>query len=123
MILQVVGLILAFQTRKVEVTGLNSAKFVASLVYTSSILLVILSVVVFSMREFINFTAAIFDGGILLMAGLFLGLTFLPMVGQGIVQSYITCFYCSRYITCTRILRGRRYSPFHVHQILLLKTK
>ena len=41
-LLQIVGLVLAFQTRKVKITALNDSTFVAAVVYISSIVLVAL---------------------------------------------------------------------------------
>lgn len=77
-LLQVVGLTLAFQTRKVKVTVLNDSKFVAAMVYTSSIALVILMFATFAVRGFINARAALFYGCVLVLATVFILLTFVP---------------------------------------------
>ena len=79
-ILQLVGIILAFQTRKVKIPILNDSKYVAALIYISSIILVILEFVTLPLGGYINIKAAIFSGGILLLATIFLALTFVPKV-------------------------------------------
>ena len=79
-LLQVVGIILAFQTRKVKIPVLNDSKFVAALVYVSSIVFVVLALVTFSLQGYINVSKATFSGGILVLATSFLILTFVPKV-------------------------------------------
>lgn len=79
-LLQVVGIILAFQTRKVKITVLNDAKSVTTLVYISSIVLVVIGLVKFFARSYINVSAAIFSSGILVLATVFLALIFIPKV-------------------------------------------
>ena len=79
-LLQVVGIILAFQTRKVKINVLNDAKSVAVLIYISSIVLVVIGLIKFFVRSYINVSAAIFSGGILVLATFFLALIFIPKV-------------------------------------------
>ena len=79
-ILQLVGIIFAFQTRKVQITVLNESKFVAAFVYISSIVFVALVIVTFALASRINVAGGIFSGGILLLATMSLALTFLPKV-------------------------------------------
>ena len=79
-ILQLVGIILAFQIRKVKIPVLNDSKFVAALIYVSSIILVILAFVTLPLGGYINVEAAIFCVGTLLLATTFLALTFVPKV-------------------------------------------
>ena len=79
-ILQIVGIILAFQTRNVQITVLNESKFVAAFVYFSSIVLVALVIVTFALASRINVAGGIFSGGILLLATMSLALTFVPKV-------------------------------------------
>ena len=73
-------ILLALQTRKVKITGLNDSKFVAVLVFISSVVLVIFILVTFSLRGYINATAALINGGILVWATNFLVLMFVPKV-------------------------------------------
>ena len=79
-ILQVVGIVLALQTRKVTIKALNDAKVIAALIYVSSILLVILAVVTFALGDYINVNEVLFTGGLLVAAIMFLVLIFVPKV-------------------------------------------
>ena len=79
-LLQIVGIILAFQTRRVKINILNDSKSVASLVYISSIVLVVIVLVTFILRSYINVSAALFSGGIIVLATVFLLLMFVPKV-------------------------------------------
>ncbi len=53
-VLQGVGIVLAFQTRKVKILVLNDSKFVAALICTSSVVLVALSMGSIPLRGHIN---------------------------------------------------------------------
>ena len=79
-LLQIVGIVLAFQTRKVKIRVLNDSKFVAALVYISSIVLVVIVLITFILRSYINISAALFSGGIMILATVFLVLMFVPKV-------------------------------------------
>ena len=79
-LLQMVGIILAFQTRKVKINVLNDAKSVTVLIYVSSIVLVVIGLIKFFLRDYINISAAFFSGGILVLATFFLTLIFVPKV-------------------------------------------
>lgn len=78
--LQIVGIILAFQTRKVRIKGLKDSKYVAALVYISSIVLVVLALITFSLRTYINISAGIIAGVIVILTTVFLALIFVPKV-------------------------------------------
>ena len=80
-ILQIVGMLLAFQTRRVKVKGLNDSKFVATIIYISSIVLVALALVTFALRSYINIGTGVFVAGILILTTIFLALNFIPKVG------------------------------------------
>ena len=79
-LLQLVGIILAFQTRKVKIPILNDSKSVTALIYISSIVLVVIILVTFILHGYINVTAVLFYGGIMLLATIFLVLIFIPKV-------------------------------------------
>jgi gamma-aminobutyric acid type B receptor len=79
-VLQIVGILLAFQTRKVKLQGLRDSKFIAAIIYISSIVLVALALVTFSLRTYINIGTGIFAGGIFILTSIFLSLIFLPKV-------------------------------------------
>ena len=79
-VLQIVGIVLAFQTRKVKLQGLRDSKFIASIVYISSIVLVILALVTFGLRTYINIGTGIFVAGIFILTTITLALLFVPKV-------------------------------------------
>ena len=79
-LLQIVGIILAFQTRKVKINVLNDSKSVAALVYISSIVLIVIVLVTFILRSYINISAAMFSTGIIVLSTVFLLLMFVPKV-------------------------------------------
>ena len=79
-ILQIIGMLLAFQTRKVKFKGLNDSKFVATIIYISSIILVALALVTFALRTYINIGTGVFVAGILTLTTIFLALNFVPKV-------------------------------------------
>ena len=90
-LLQIVGIILAFQTRRVKINILNDSKSVASLVYISSIVLVVIVLVTFILRSYINVSAALFSGGIIVLATVFLLLMFVPKVSNIHIILYREC--------------------------------
>ena len=79
-VLQIVGILLAFQTRKVKIPGLKDSKFVAAVVYISSIILVVLALVTFALRTYINISSGIKVAGIFLMTTVILAFSFVPKV-------------------------------------------
>ena len=79
-ILQIVGIVLALQTRKVTIKALNDAKVIAALIYISSIVLLILAVVTFALDDYININEVLFSGGLLVVGIVFLALIFVPKV-------------------------------------------
>ena len=91
------GIVLAFQTRKVKISALNDSTFVAALVYISSIVLVALVLVTFALRGYINIQGAIFSGGVLLLAFVYLILMFIPKVLY--MQGKTIGMFLSSYIT------------------------
>eukprot|EP00731_Ephydatia_muelleri_P020686 Em0013g413a len=65
-------------TRKVKFPGLNDSVFVAAIIYTSSIVLVILIVETFILNNYLNTFGAIFTVGIVILTTVFLAFTFVP---------------------------------------------
>ena len=84
-ILQLIGLVLAFQTRKVKLQGLKDSKFVAAIIYISSIILVALALVTFSLRTYINIGTGISVTGIFSLTTIFLALIFIPKVSINVI--------------------------------------
>lgn len=76
--LQLIGLILALRTRKVKVKVLNDAKYIITLVYVSSIVLVIIAIVRFTLESMMHVSEVFYSGGLLLATTVFLSLTFVP---------------------------------------------
>lgn len=81
LVLQIIGIVLAFQTRKVKVKVLNDSKYVAALIYIASIVLVIIGLVSVTLGSYINVHEALLSGGILTTSTMFLVLLFVPKVG------------------------------------------
>ena len=79
-LLQVVALILAIKTRKVKIKTLNDSKYVAALVYISSVIVAVLALLSFAFGVYLNLTAVVYNGGILLITTIFLLLLFVPKV-------------------------------------------
>ena len=79
-VFQILGIMLAFQTRKVRWKGLRDSKFVTANVYISSIVIVIFILVTFALRMYSNVYSAIFSTGILVLTTTFLVLNFVPKV-------------------------------------------
>lgn len=79
---------LAVQTRKVKVPGLKDSKFVAAIIYISSILIVALAMETFALRNYINIGAGIITSGIFTLTTLFLALIFIPKVSLRLNMHY-----------------------------------
>ena len=94
-LLQFVGIILAFQTRKVRINVLNDSKSVTALIYISSIVLVVIVMITFILRGYINISAGLFYGGIILLATFFLLLIFIPKVSHSTIIFWLELSYNS----------------------------
>ena len=79
-ILQLLGIVLTFQTRRVKYTGLRDSKYITAIIYISSIVLAILALVTFSLRTHINIGTGIFVSGYFILTTIFLSLIFIPKV-------------------------------------------
>ena len=88
-LLQIVGIILAFQTRKVKINVLNDSKVVTMLIYISSIVLVVIMLVKFILRNYINVSAAVHSGGVIVLATVFLVLIFVPKVSTNYTEKRV----------------------------------
>ena len=85
MLLQIIALVLAFSIRKVKVKGLDNAKYIGATVYVTSILLAVIIVAIYTMKDVINGFAALFCTGFLLGTTVILMLVFIPLVNQSYV--------------------------------------
>ena len=81
MVLQVVALVFAFATRKVKVKGLDDSKYIAAAIYVTSIVLAVIIVATYSLREFVDWYPTLFCTGFLIGTTVILGLVFVPKVG------------------------------------------
>ena len=81
MVLQVIALVLAFSIRKVKVKGLNDAKYIAAATYVTSIVLAVIIVATYTLKDFVNAFPALFCTGFLIGTTFILGLVFIPKVG------------------------------------------
>ena len=79
-ILQVIGIVFAFQTRRVKLRGLRDSKMIAILIYISSIILLTLALETFALRSYINIGTGIIAAGVLILTTIFLSLIFIPKV-------------------------------------------
>ena len=78
---QIIGIVLAIQTRKVKVKVLNDSKYVAALVYVTTIMWIATGVVTFVLPwNTINIMELIFSGSLLLGNTAIICLTFIPKV-------------------------------------------
>ena len=80
-LLQFVGIILAFLTRKVKINVLNDSKSVTALIYISSISCIANALIAFTSRGYINVRVGVFSGLIISLATTFLAIIFIPKVG------------------------------------------
>ena len=80
MILQIIALLLAFSTRKVKVKGLDDSKYIAAAIYVTSIVLAVIIVATYSLKDFVNAFPALFCTGFLIGTTFILGLVFIPKV-------------------------------------------
>jgi len=65
----------------VKIKGLDDSKYIAAAVYVTSIVLAVIIISTYSLKEFINVFAALFCTGFLIGTTFILGLVFVPKVG------------------------------------------
>ena len=80
LVLQIIGMVLAFQTRRVKLRGLNDSKEIAAIIYISSIAIVVMAVENFTLTNYINIGTGIFMLSIFVLTTIFLFLVFFPKV-------------------------------------------
>ena len=78
--MQVIALILAFTTRKVKIKGLDDAKYIAAAIYVTSIVLAVIIVATYSLKDFVNAFPTLFCTGFIIGTTSILGLVFVPKV-------------------------------------------
>ena len=80
-IIHIIGLVLAFLTRKVKVDPLNDSRYSAAIIYCSCVMLVLAIIVVFALSG-VNVYAGVWTSLVLVEVCIFLGLTFIPKVSE-----------------------------------------
>ena len=80
MVLQVIALVFAFATRKVKVKGLDDSKYIAAAVYVTSIVLAVILISTYSLKDYVNTFPALFCTGFLTGTTVILALVFVPKV-------------------------------------------
>ena len=78
--LQIIALFLAFSIRKVKVKGLDDAKYIGAAIYVTSIVLAVIIVATYSLKDIINGFTALFCTGFLVGTTVILMLVFIPLV-------------------------------------------
>ena len=78
--LQIIGMVLAFQTRRVKLRGLRDSKEIAAIIYISSIAIVAMFIENFTLTNYINIGIGIFMLSIFVLTTIFLFLIFFPKV-------------------------------------------
>ena len=97
--LQIIGIMLAFQTRSVKYRELRDSKFVAIIIYVSSLILVILAIDTFLLNTYLNAYAAIFSLGIIILTTTSLLFTFVPKVSSNNLLMLFILLMCLEMIS------------------------
>ena len=79
-LLQVVGIFMAFHTRKIKIKALNDSKEITATIYINSIILTLLIITEFGLQTYVDAYAALFGLALLVEATLFIGMVFVPKV-------------------------------------------
>ena len=74
------ALFMAFKTRKVQIKGLNDAKYITAIVYIASLVEVISIIIIVSLRSHVNIFPASLSGVFMIVATFVLIIVFLPKV-------------------------------------------
>ena len=81
-LLQVIALLLVFRTRKVKVKGMDDSKYIAAVVYITSIVLAVIIITTYTLTDFVSVFPAVVGSGFLLGTTMILVLVFVPRVGE-----------------------------------------
>lgn len=80
MVMEVIALVLAFSIRKVKVRGLDDSKYIGAAIYVTSIVLAVVIMATYLLKDFINVFAALFCTGFLVGTTVIIALVFIPLV-------------------------------------------
>ena len=81
LITQLIAVILAFRTRNVEIEILNDSKYMALIIYITSIIVVIMIVCAILLSNYLNADGAVFGGLLYIFITIVLMIVFIPKVG------------------------------------------
>ena len=107
--MQVIALVLAFTTRKVKVKGLDDAKYIAAAIYVTSIVLAVIIVATYSLKDFVNAFPTLFCTGFIIGTTSILGLVFVPKVERfvrqvmSLVSVYVLGFTYKWYVASSQL--------------------
>jgi len=79
-VIQLIGVVLAFSIRKVKIKGLNDSKEISIILYITSIILVIVIVITLALGDYVNVNGGTFGLGISTASTVVLGCIFIPKV-------------------------------------------
>lgn len=91
-LLQIIAIFLAFGTRKVMIEGLNDAKYIAGIIYVTSIVLAVLIVSFVTLEVYLNALAAVYSTGFTVLATLIMGFVFIPKVRNDFAGLHVCIF-------------------------------
>ena len=138
MVLQILGIMLAFQTRRVKIKSLKDSTFVAANIYILSIVIVMFILVTFALRSYLNAYSAIFATGIFILTTTFLiylllylryyPLTIIIMIKPrtvqrkvAIVQPMHACSYSSLVLPGHSLFSHDQYAPYVNFNVVFLE--
>ena len=81
-LLQVIAFVLAVVTRNVKIKVLNDSKEMAIIIYTTSVVLLVLGIVTFGLSSYLIVTETLFNGGVILATTVVVFFLFVPKVGN-----------------------------------------
>ena len=86
-LLQAIALLLAFRIRKVKVKGLDDSMYIAASIYVTSIVLAVIIVSTYTLRDYVNAYPAVIGIGLLVGTSMILILVFVPRVSVTLAGS------------------------------------
>ena len=84
LITQLIAVILAFKTRKVEIEILNDAKYIALIIYITTIIVIVMIVCAVLLSNYLNADGAVFGGLLYIFITTVLMIVFVPKVKLGL---------------------------------------
>lgn len=77
---QLFSVVLAIRTRKVKIKALNDAKYVALIIYITTVIIITMMVCTILLRERLNADGAVFGGLLYIFTTVVLSVMFIPKV-------------------------------------------